>query len=50
MPKKKMAASPRQKLIEAEHMVEADHDEVAFEKRLIKIAKAKPPKRKPKRG
>jgi len=38
--------NPRQKLIEAVHMVEADKDEVAFEKRLKKIAKAKPRKSK----
>lgn len=31
-------------------MVEADNDQAAFENRLNKIAKAKPPKRKPKRG
>jgi hypothetical protein len=50
MPKPK-AETPRQKLIEAAHMVAADHDEVAFEKRLKKIARAKPkPKaKKPKR-
>lgn len=46
---KRNAPSEREKLVEAVHMVEADKDEVAFEKRLNKIAKAKPrkPKRKP---
>jgi hypothetical protein len=29
-------------LKEAAHMIEADHDEVAFEKRLKKIAKVRP--------
>jgi hypothetical protein len=29
-------------LKEAAHMVEADHDEAAFEKRLKKIAKTRP--------
>ncbi|HUZ32795.1 MAG TPA: hypothetical protein VMV19_11945 [Xanthobacteraceae bacterium] len=43
MPKPKSASkSQRQKFIEAAHMVEADKDEAEFEKRLKKIAKAKP--------
>jgi hypothetical protein len=33
---------PSKLLKDAAHMVEADHDEVAFEKRLKKIAKVKP--------
>lgn len=39
---KTKATTQRQKFIEAAHMVEADKDEAAFEKRLKKIAKAKP--------
>lgn len=51
MPTKKSSTpSPRQKLLAAVHMVEADKDEVAFEKRLNKIAKARPRKRKPKQA
>jgi len=49
--KAKKPQSQRRKLIAAAHMVEADHDEAAFEKRLRKIAKPKPAtKRRPKRG
>jgi len=48
--KAKKPQSRRRKLITAAHMVEADHDEAAFEKRLKKIAKAKPATdRRPKR-
>ena len=36
--------SAREELTEAAHMFKADHDEAAFEKRLRKIAKAKPKK------
>jgi len=32
----------RAEYLEAAHMVKADHDEVAFEKRLKKIVKEKP--------
>jgi hypothetical protein len=38
----KLLNPKRAEYIEAAHMVEADHDEPAFEKRLIKIAKEKP--------
>jgi hypothetical protein len=41
-PAKARPKSEPEKLIEAEHMFEADHDKAAFEKRLKKIAKAKP--------
>jgi hypothetical protein len=39
---KRRVPSTAQEAREAEHMFEADHDEAAFEKRLKKIAKAKP--------
>jgi hypothetical protein len=48
MKRKKPTTTQRQRLIEAAHMVEADHDEAAFEKRLKKIAKAKPKRRQTK--
>jgi hypothetical protein len=38
----KLLNPKRAEYIEAAHMVEADHDEPAFEKRLIKISKEKP--------
>jgi hypothetical protein len=47
-PAKSQPKSQPEKLVEAEHMFEADHDKAAFEKRLKKIAKAKPQK-KPKK-
>jgi len=43
------APDQRKELVEAVHMVEADKDEAAFEKRLKKIAKEKPEKPKRKR-
>lgn len=43
---KRPAVSQPQKFMEAAHMFEADHDEATFEKRLKKIAKAKPNKPK----
>jgi hypothetical protein len=47
MPKPaKPKSKQRAKLIQAAHMVEADHDEAAFEKRLKKIAKAQPKRKK----
>ncbi len=45
---KSASKTQRQKFIEAAHMVEADKDEAAFEKRLKKIAKAKPKESTPK--
>ena len=36
----------RAEYLEAAHMVKADHDEAAFEKRLKKIAKEKPKAKK----
>jgi hypothetical protein len=39
---KRITKSQSQKFVEAAHMVEADHDEAEFEKRLKKIAKEKP--------
>ncbi len=42
MTTKKPEEIQKEKFIEAAHMVEADHDEVAFEKRLKKIAKLTP--------
>ncbi|HXP12852.1 MAG TPA: hypothetical protein VN795_04260 [Stellaceae bacterium] len=44
--KRKKTSANRKKLVRAEHMLEADHDEVAFEKRMKKIAKAKPKARR----
>jgi len=38
----KTTKTQRAEYIEAAHMVKADHDEAAFEKRLKKIAKEKP--------
>jgi len=40
--KAKPKICPSQKFIKAAHMIEADKDEAEFEKRLKKIAKAKP--------
>jgi hypothetical protein len=45
-PAKWRPKSQPEKFAEAAHMLEADHDEAAFEKRLKKITKAEP---KPKR-
>jgi hypothetical protein len=42
MTEKKPEQIQKEKFIEAAHMVEADHDEAAFEKRLKKIAKLAP--------
>jgi hypothetical protein len=42
MTTKKPEPTQSEKLIEAVHMVEGDHDEAAFEKRLKKIAKTTP--------
>ncbi|MGA3304823.1 MAG: hypothetical protein ABSC26_02325 [Stellaceae bacterium] len=44
--KRRKTTAQRKKLVRAEHMLEADHDEAAFEKRLKKIAKAKPKARR----
>ncbi len=40
--KRRKPSAQRRELVEAEHRLEADHDETAFEKRLRKIAKEKP--------
>ena len=40
--KRRKTSARRRKLVRAEHMFEADRDEAAFEKRIKKIAKAKP--------
>ena len=44
--KRRKISARRRKLVRAEHMLEADHDESAFEKRLKKIARAKPKARR----
>jgi hypothetical protein len=41
-PSRRRAASQADEAIEAANMLKADHDEVAFEKRLKKIAKERP--------
>jgi hypothetical protein len=41
-PVTRRAKSEVEEAIEAANMLKADHDEIAFEKRLKKIAKAKP--------
>ena len=40
--KRGKTSARRKKLVRAEHMFEADHDEAAFEKRMRKIARTKP--------
>jgi hypothetical protein len=47
--KRGKTSARRKKLVRAEHMFEADHDEAAFEKRMRKIARTKPGP-KPKAG
>jgi hypothetical protein len=47
--KPKSQAQQAKRFVEAAHMLEADHDEAAFEKRLKKIAKGKPADDKPKK-
>lgn len=46
---KSQSDSQRKKLIRVEHMLEADRDEIAFQKRLKKIGKEKPKGAKSKR-
>jgi hypothetical protein len=45
-PAKVKPRSEPEKLVEAAHMLKADHDEAAFEKRLKKIVKAEAGKAK----
>ena len=40
--KRRKTSAQRKRLVRAEHMFEGDHDEAAFEKRMKKIANAKP--------
>jgi hypothetical protein len=44
--KRRKTSARRKKLVRAEHMFEADHDEAAFEKRMKKIGRAKPKARR----
>jgi hypothetical protein len=45
-PAKLQPKSQPEKFTEAAHMLEADHDEAAFEKRLKKLTKADQPSRR----